>query len=144
MAKQIKAKVIIEVVGAPKEHVETTLKNIVNKVKDEKDLNLLRSEFFEAKETEVKDMPQKVWSAFFELDITVPNINRLISFCFDYMPSSIDILDPSKLDLNAGEISDMLNDLLAGLHKYDLILKNIHAQNILLKRELDKNKEEKK
>lgn len=140
MVKQIKARVIIEVVGAPRDHVEATLKNVVDKIKEEKELNLLNSELFEAKEVQLENIPQKIWSAFSEIDISVDNINRIIGFCFDFMPSSIDIIEPAELNLNAGEMSDMLNDLLAGLHKYDLFLKNIHAQNILFKKEIDELK----
>lgn len=140
MAKQIKARIIIEVVGAPKDHVEATLKSVVDKIKEEKELNLLKSELVEAKEVQLENIPQKIWSAFSEVEISVNEINRLIGFCFDFMPSSIEILEPTNLDLNAGETSDMLNDLLAGLHRYDLFLKNVHAQNILFKKELDELK----
>lgn len=134
--KKIRTKVIIEVIGSPKEHVEKTLSMVINKIKDEKYLEVVKAVSVDAKETE-----KKFWSAFSELELNFDNIERLIDFCFNYMPSSIEIIEPTDLLMKAKEINDMLNDVLAGLHKYEMVLKNIHAQNILLKREIDKKKE---
>ncbi len=134
--KKIKVRVIIEVIGSPKEHVEKTLGIIINKIKGENYLEVIKAISVDAKETQ-----KKFWSAFSELDLTFENIGRVIDFCFNYMPSSVEILEPTEFIMKTKEINDMLNDVLAGLHKYEMVLKNIHAQNILLKREIDKKKE---
>jgi len=133
--RKIKVRVIIEVIGGPKEHVEKTLGLVLNKIKEEKYLEVIKAVSYEAKQTD-----KKFWSSFAELELSFSNVERVIDFCFDYMPSSIEIVEPTELMMETKEISNMLNDLLAGLHKYELALKNIHAQNILLKRELDKKK----
>ena len=133
--KKIKVKVIIEVLGSPKEHVEKALSLIINKVKDEKNLEVLKAVSFDAKQI------KQFWSTFAEIEINFDDIKKIIDFCFSYMPSSIDILEPTELLMGAKETNDMLNDMLAGLHKYEMILKNLHAQNIVLKREKEKKED---
>lgn len=134
--KKIKTKVIIEVIGSPKEHVEKALGMILNRVKEEKYLEVVKAASFDAKQV------KEFWSTFAETEIDFNDIKGVIDFCFNYMPSSIEILDPTLLSMKVKEVNDMLNDVLAGLHKYEMVLKNVHAQNILMKREMEKKKED--
>ncbi len=133
---KIKAKVIIEILGAPKGHVENTLKLVLDKIKENDDYNLLNQEIYEAKEV------GKLFTAFTEAEIEFKDIYKLIIFSFDFMPSSIEILEPEKFMINSNNLSDWLNDLLAMIHKQDMLLKKVNANNILLKQELDKFKRE--
>jgi len=128
--KPILARIILEIVGAPKDHVEKVLKLVMDKIEKEQGVKIINGEVFEAKE--IKD---KLFSSFAEAELELESTNKLLDFCFDYMPSSIEILSPTKLSLGAENLGNILNDMLAKLHKYDLVLKNIHAENILLKRE---------
>ncbi len=134
---KIKTKVITEVIGSPKEHIEKALGMILNRIKDENYLEVIKAVSFDAKQ-----IKNKFWSTFAEMEIHFGDINKVIDFCFNYMPSSIEILEPTSLTMSAKETNDMLNDVLAGLHKYDMVLKNVHAQNILMKREIEKNKKD--
>ena len=43
-------KVIIEILGAPKEHVEKTMKLVLDKVREQKYLKVLRDKIFETKQ----------------------------------------------------------------------------------------------
>ena len=54
------------------------------------------------------------------------------------MPSSIEILGPSELKIDNLSMNGLLNDLIARLHRYDMFLKNLHAENIVLKQEKEK------
>lgn len=124
----INALIVIEVLGAPKEHVENTLKIVLEKLKKEDGIKVL-------KETGYKAEPFKqLWSTFADIEIEVRDIERLIGVCFDYMPSSVEISNPSLLQIGARSINILVNDLLARLHKYDMLIKNLNAENILLKR----------
>ena len=140
MAKKISAKVIIEVLGAPKAHVEETIKLIVEKAKEYKNIKVNNDEVFDA--TQIKDKP--FFTTFAELNVETEDVENLMGFCFDFMPSSVEILEPDRFDMDAVKINNLLNDLLARLHQYDAVLKNMNAQNIVLKREMDKLKGNKK
>ncbi len=124
----IVVRVIIEMLGAPKEYIETTLKNYIEKLKKD-GIKII-------KETVEPAQKQKeLFSTFVELDIEFEKIEELLGFCFDSMPSSVEILEPEELKMTAGVLSDYLNDLQAKLHEVDMVVKTTRAQNKVL----DKN-----
>jgi hypothetical protein len=124
--KSVLARAIIEILGAPKDYVETTLKVIADTIKKNEDLRVEKEEFFEPKKQE------KLFSAFMELDIRFKSIEELFGFCIDFMPSSVDILEPEKIDYDSAELTRNVNDLMAKLHKIDSALKNVNAENEIL------------
>ena len=128
----IRCKIIIEVLGKPKEHVEQTLNNYVDKIKNDSDLIVLNSEFSKAEE---KD---KLWAIFVELDMIIKGIPKLIGFCFDYMPSSIEISKPEEFIMKKSTVEDLINDLQARLHDVDMIIKKQKNENKFLSQNLNK------
>jgi len=129
---EIQAKIVIEILGMPKEHVEDTMKKVIEKLKGEEGVKILKETTYKAEQVE------KMWSTFSDLEIEVDDVSRLTGICFDYMPSSIEILAPHKVDLETAKITDLLNDLLAKIHKTDMMLKNAIAENSMLKQQLQK------
>src|SRR3989338_2372750 len=103
----IRCRTIIEVLGKPKEHVESSIKDYVEHIKKDSELVILKEEFSEIKEQ------GKLWSQFVELELVVKGTNKLIGFCFEYMPSSIEIIKPESLDMSNAELASFLNDLQA-------------------------------
>ena len=121
----MKTRAIIEVAGFPKEHVEKVMQEIAEKIKNEKEVE--RFKVFEAQE---KD---KLFSTFTEMEINFKNFEEVSGFCLDYFPSSIELLD-EDINPKREELENTLNDLLAKLHQYDMVLKNLKAENIMLKK----------
>lgn len=122
----------MEVLGKPKEHVEKTIKEYVEKIKQDPDLIILKEEFADTKQQD------KFWSTFAELEMVVKGIPKLIGFCFDYMPSSIEIIKPDELKMDSKETADFLNDLQARLHNLDMMVKQLKNENTFLKRNMNK------
>ena len=129
----IRCKVIIEILGKPKEHVEKTLRMYVDKIKDDSDLIILNSEFSEAVEKE------KLYAIFVELDMIIKGIPKLIAFCFDYMPSSIEISKPEEFIMRKSSVEDLINDLQARLHDVDMTIKRQKNENDFLRQNLNKS-----
>ena len=125
--KNLTVRAIIEILGAPKEHVEETMNKIVEMVK--KNYAVRDSMIHEAKEMD------KFWSTFVEIELKIKKVDDLVGFGFDFMPSSIEILEPSRIDTDNLEMNNLFNDLLARLHQYDMVLKNLSAQNKLLQKQ---------
>ena len=113
----IRCRTIIEVLGKPKEHVETALNQYIGHIKEDSELVVLNEEYSDVKEQ------GKLWSKFAELELVIKGTRKLISFCFEYMPSSLEILKPEHLIMRNAEISNFLNDLQARLHNVDMIVK---------------------
>ena len=120
---------VIELVGSPKEHVEEVMKKIVDKVKES--YKLVDSKTFDAKQMD------KLWAIFSELTIKFNKIEDLIGFCFDYMPSSVEIINPNKFIVNNTDINTLLNDLVGRLHEYDMMMKNLKAVNSVMKKQIE-------
>jgi len=119
---KILTRIIIEIVGKPKEHIEKALKVVVEKIKGEKDIEVVEEQIFNAEKQE------EMFSTFAELGILFNNLQVLIEFCFDFMPSSIEILDPEKLSFDSNKFAGLVNDLLAKLHQMNLNLVQNNAE----------------
>ena len=131
MENALIVKVILEIVGSPKEHVVDTLNKIIEKLEKEDGVNIVDKHI-----EGVKPM-KEFFSAFADLELEVRDNTKLLGLCFDYMPSSVEIIEPNKLNLDMSDMTNILNDLLARLHKYDMIVRNIHAQNIVMKKVIE-------
>ena len=127
----IRCTTIIEVLGKPKEHVEDSIKEYIEHIKEDSELVVLKEEFSEIKEQ------GRLWSKFVELDLVIKGTAKLISFCFEYMPSSIEVVKPEHLVMTNPELSNFLNDLQARLHNVDMIVKQLKAENDFLKHNMN-------
>jgi len=125
----IRARTVIEVLGKPKEHVVSTLKEYIGKIKEDQNFKVITEHTEEAVEQD-----EGMFSTFVELEIETKLYSNLAGFCFDYMPSSIEIVEPDKLTLKAADMSDLMNDLQAKLHTLDMGVKQLRNENTFLKR----------
>jgi len=137
----IKAVAIIEILGAPEEHVKKTMEFYLNKIKEEKDIkmNVIHLSKAEPKEMKINvvsagkaKQKTEFFSQYAEVELFVKKPSRLVDFCFDYMPSSIELLEPEHLSFDVHSFSNFFNDLQARLHQVDMLVKNLVAENKLL------------
>ena len=127
----LRCKVIMEMLGKPKEHVEKTIRAYVDNIKNDQDLIVLNVEFSDATE---KD---NLWAVFSELDMVIKGIPKLIAFCFDYMPSSIQIIKPEEFMMTHSLIENFANDLQARLHNVDMVVKKLKNENEFIKKNMN-------
>jgi len=124
---------IIEIVGRPKEYVEESIKKVVEKIKKEEKLAVVKTDFAELKEQEDEKTKERFWHTFVELELWSKNLPSLVDFCFDYMPSSVEIIKPKELHLKEREFSAFLNDLQGNLHRMNIMVKEVGTENSHLK-----------
>ena len=129
----IRCKAIIEVLGKPKEHVETAIETYVEHIKKDSSLVVLHETFSDIKEH------GKLYTKFVELDMVVKGTDKLVSFCFEYMPSSLEIVKPHEFMMTNNEIAGFINDLQARLHNVDMIVKQLKGENDFLKSNMNKS-----
>ncbi|GIU69406.1 MAG: hypothetical protein KatS3mg002_0642 [Candidatus Woesearchaeota archaeon] len=123
----ILCRVIFEMVGNPKEHVETTLKKYISAIKEDPSYIFMNEYFAPAEE---KD---GLWSTFFESEVLVLNFEKLNILCFNLTPASIEIIEPEDFKLKNKDLTYWYNDLLSKLHEISISLKNQNSENTLLK-----------
>ncbi|MFW6449486.1 MAG: hypothetical protein ACOCZ6_00400 [Nanoarchaeota archaeon] len=128
--QKIVAKAIIEMLGSPKEHIENTMKYYVDKIEEDyKEIKVLDKHFEPAEETENSTEKAKLYSVFSEVELEITGAENLAWFCIDYMPSSIDIIDPEKITYEARDFTGFINDLLSKLHQIGSQLKRLNVEN---------------
>jgi hypothetical protein len=121
---------IIEIAGFPEKHVEETMQKVLDKLKEEKGINTIKKNVVPVKQV------KQLWSTYVELDLKMKDLQTLMGFCFDYMPSSVQIVEPKDLSLESVKLSNSINDMLEKLHKFQMFISNLNAENILLKKKL--------
>ncbi|MAG15940.1 hypothetical protein CMO88_02670 [Candidatus Woesearchaeota archaeon] len=124
----LRCKMILEILGTPKEHVEETLRLVLKRLKDEEEVDVVSGEVNPPKE---KD---KLFSTFAELDILFKDFTVLTRICFDYLPSSIEVSEPKDFKIPSTDVSNFVNDMLTSLHNIDFKLKDVNAKNKILEK----------
>jgi len=122
----VKVRAIIEIAGKPKEHIENAMKLLIDELKTMEDLKVEESEIFDAKKLVEEG---SMYTIFAEIVLDAKDLIALTRFCFDYTPSSIEILEPEQLRVDAAIANNFLNDLLGRLHETDMVLKNVRAEH---------------
>lgn len=128
----ILCRVIFEMAGNPKEHVESTLKKYISTIKEDPNYIFMNEYFAPAEENE------GIWSTFFESNVLVSNFEKLNILCFNLTPASIEIIEPENFALTQKDITYWYNDLLSKLHEVSITLKNLTSENELLKVNLNR------
>lgn len=131
---ELKIKSIIEILGKPKEHVEETMQKVMTELEKKEGITILNKEIANPKEVE------KFFSSYVDLELKLDDLDKLIDFCFDFLPSTIEIIDPENMDMSSEIFANYLNDLLAKLHQHSMIIRNLHAENTLMKQQLEGKK----
>lgn len=117
---------VIEMLGAPKDHIEKTLKDYVKSLKERDTMTVVASDYGEPEEQD------QLFAMFVELDFWIKDLPELVGFSIEAMPSSVEIIEPDKISVTNDGMSDMLNDLQARLHSVDKRLKDLSARNSVL------------
>jgi len=127
----IKIRTIIEVVGFPEDHIKDAIIKIVDNIKEKKHIKIVNMYIEETKKLD------KMFATFAELELDMPGLQDVIDFCFDYLPSSVEILEPEYINEKSIDLAGVLNDLMLKLHEYNMVIRNLQAENKVMKNKLD-------
>lgn len=117
---------IVEIAGRPADHLKKALEEHIGRLDKLKDVSVVSRKF--AEPTLIEETKQ-IFSCYAEVEIEVESFFRLNELIFDFMPSSVEVLEPDKVSFNTQEASMFLNDLAGRLHKYDEIAKIVNLRN---------------
>lgn len=131
--KKITAVLILEIVGRPVEYLTATLKQIIEKIGEEKGVEMIRNKIHEP--TEMKDK-KGFFTTFAEIEVKVEQILLIAMLMFKYMPSHVEVIEPESLVLQNNEWNEILNELTRRLHGYDEVARVIQMENQLMKKKV--------
>jgi len=121
----IRSTMIVEIAGTPPEHIKKALSEYM--------LTLNRMNEVEVHTIKISDpapIPEQdgMYTCFAEADFSVSAINKLTEIVFDFMPSSIEVTDPTSVQLDAIQATELFNLISGRMHKYDDIAKASYAK----------------
>ena len=61
-------------------------------------------------------------------DFELNSFSRLTEIMFDFMPSSIEVIEPSKISMDISESTALLNNISGRIHRYDELAKMAGAR----------------
>ncbi len=122
----IKARILLEMLGKPKDYLVQKLEEHI--------LNAKKIEGVEIVSYEIEDPEEKdnFFSTFSEVEMLFQKQTHLIYFCFEFLPAHIEITDPEEFMFTAKGLTDILNDLIIKLHSWDKTVRVVNEQNKIL------------
>jgi len=131
--KNIRAVMIIEVIGRPPEHLTETLNSLIEKIDGEKGVSVQNKKLNEP--VLMKDQ-KDFYTSFAEIEVEVEEIFHLAILMFKYMPAHIEIISPELIALTNNGWNDIFNELTRRLHGYDEVARVIQAEKSILEKKL--------
>lgn len=109
---KIRLLITIEAQAIEPNLLEKNMKKIEEALKKEKNLTIYDSSIAEIQKE------GEHYSTFLEANLSVKNFQTLIALMFFYAPTSIEVIKPKKIELNALDLQDGLIDLSDMITKY--------------------------
>ena len=131
---KLKARLVIEIMGRPPEHIKEALEMMVDRISSEKGVLILNKNFHEPKKAE---KAENLFTAFVDLEAEFANVQLFFAVITGYMPSHIEIYEPDKLNFNVSELNSFSNFIVSRMHRYDEIVKVALAEREILLKQLD-------
>lgn len=127
--RKIKANLVFEILGRPKEHIKEALTTLVMKIGSDKGVKIIEKQIHEP--VEVKEA-QNLFTTFAEVSFEFDSTAVLLGVAMAYMPAHIEVVEPETLELTNTELNELSNALVQRMHNYDAIVKKaLMDRNIL-------------
>jgi len=106
--KKITAIMIIEVAGRPPQYLVDSMKAHIDKLNHIKGVSLVRSRI---SEPVIVESEKDLYTSFAEVEVQTDGLAKLMDLIFDFMPSSVEVIEPVDMELNCQEATMFMNDL---------------------------------
>jgi hypothetical protein len=130
---EIRAILILEILGRPKEYLIESLNTIIDKMGSEKGVKI---EHKKINEPHLVEGQKDLYTTYAEVEVKVDEQFMLVMLVFKYMPSHIEMISPEEFIFKNSEYNDMLNEVTRRLHGYDELAKILQFKNSALENQL--------
>lgn len=107
----IYAHVIFEIAGKPKQHVQKSMDAVIKNIDKDNYIIFVNKEFGEPQENE-----DGIWSGFIDTEILFRDIQKISYLITNFLPSTINILEPETIKLEQDIATEFFTDLMGHLH----------------------------
>lgn len=131
----VRAIMIVEMAGRPPEHLKESLEKHIKVLDDVKDIEVHSIKVSEPTEIKLENNEaggEPMFTTFAEADFECESFARLSETMFDFMPSSVEVIEPTKVIMDLHESTNLLNNISGRMHRYDEFAKmaNIKMQQM--------------
>ena len=134
--ENVKAIIMLEILGRPAEHIKKVLSEIVEKLSSEKDVQIINKKIAEPK---LVDGEESLFTSFVEIELQT-TIGKLMAICFGYMPSHVEIIHPEELKIKNNDFNMFLNELVRRLHQYDELAKAMMIERNVIAKQIQEGR----
>ena len=114
----------MEVIGHPEQHVNDVSLKVLEQLKKEDGITIINSNVNKA-----ELVKENIFASHIEAELKVVGMLKLLTFCYDYLPSSLEVVDSEKIVMPVREVNAALSEMLRKLHGYNLMLHNLAETN---------------
>ncbi len=119
--QKIRVRMFFELMGWPKEALNKSLKDIVNKLRQT--INVTDEKY-----AEPEKISEKMYTSHVEFEAEIKNVRDVFMITISFGPSVVEILDPAEIIITAGEFQDILADISAKVNTMDKDIKILAAR----------------
>jgi hypothetical protein len=115
----LKVWMMFEVLAINEKVTKESLESLINKLDKDIRIKMYKKEFGEIKRVE-KPLPniECGYSLICEIELVSKKFDDLVKIVIEYGPSAIEVLEPSKLNINAGEAQEILTSISQLIHNF--------------------------
>jgi hypothetical protein len=122
--KKIKAMFIFEMLGRPPDYLKSSMEEFIVKIGGIKGVEIISKKIHEPKPIE-KEGVKDLFTNFAEIEVTVDSLLLVFDITINMLPSHVEIIEPSELELRNFDLGSVLSNLTAKLHRYDEVAKTL-------------------
>ena len=131
--ENIRAAMILEVIGRPPEHLVATLEDLMKQIRAEKGVDIVEQKINEP--VPIKDQ-KDFYTTFAEVEVEVEDMLYLAVLMFKYMPAHIEVISPEIVPMTNNGWNDIFNELVRRLHSYDEVAGVLDMEKKILENKL--------
>lgn len=130
--ENIRAVLILDIIGRPPQHLVETLKKITEEMGKEKGVSIKAKEI---KDPVAMKENKEFYTTFGEIEVEADDVLYLAALMFKYMPAHVEVISPEEIRLSNNGWSEILSELTRRLHSYDEVARilQIEKQELLRK-----------
>lgn len=136
--QKILATILLEVLGAPKDHLKKVLEDLIKKMSEEKGIGVKKQFINEPTPLEEN---KNFYTTFAEVEVEVESLIEIMAITFKYMPSHIEIVSPEKLNVDNNFLNEFLNEIARRLHAYDEVARILQNERAIMEKQIKELKE---
>lgn len=123
----IECNATLQMIGKPKDYLVESMNKIIAGIESEdKKYAIFEKEFFDGDEKE------NYLTYVCEIKMLFSKPLDIIDFSFDYMPSTIEVVDPPNISFESAEFSAFINEMLIKNHDLNMLAKTLSKQGTRL------------